>query len=332
MEPIKPFVHISGPKEPGTGERRSLLDRADQVFKAAKIARSEVIRIDVPGRGESMGGEGNLRPEVAPIVPAIQSGSLFGGGTGVLVMDAHQLLAEEARALAELFAQPGGDSQKVVLVTGGALPSPLAAFVKKNAEVIRVSKLRDNDAMQWITSAARSRGLRLDTNARQALVRRFGSDLDAIDNALDQLTGVDGPITDRLILERFRNSPDQPIWKLTRAIENGSVDDALHLLKDLLTHSHPLLLVAGIENHLRKCALAAAASDIGTFAKWIGSKPDAYPTSMAWKIGRTLSTENLSKAIDGVRRADAILKSRPPETHLLTLERLTISLCYWYRN
>ena len=332
MEPIKAFVHISGPKDPGPGERRSLLERVDQVFKAAKIDRSEVIRIDVPGRGESIGGEGSLRQEVAPIVPAIQSGSLFGGGTGILVMDAHQLQVEEARALAELFAQPTGDSQMVVLVTGGALPSPLATFIKQNAEVIRVSKLRDADTMQWISSAARSRGLRLDSNARQALLRRFGSDLAAVENALDQLSVVDGPITDRLILDRFRNLPDQPIWKLTRAIENGSVDDALHVLKDLLTHGHPLLLVAGMENHLRKCALAAAAPDIGTFAKWIGDKPDSYPTSIAWKTGRTLTTDNLAKAIDGVRRADAIIKSLPPETHLLTLERLTISLCYWYRN
>lgn len=326
------LTHLRGPSNPGPGDRRALLDRAGELLADAGIESSDVIRIDVPGRGQSVGGEGLLRPEVEPIVPALQSGSLFGGRTGVMLMDAHRLQADEAAVVADLLAQNAGGGRPVVLVTSGKLPSPLAAHVKKNAEVIPVRKLADRDVARWVHSAARQRGLRLGSDAAQALIQRFGSDVGAIDQALDQLSVSDGPVTDQIILERFRNRPDQPLWKLTDALGKGEADDAIRRLHELLTHGHPLVLVAAIENDLRRKALAAAAPDIATFAKWIDAKPGAYPTRKAWQAGRAMSREDLNRAIDAVRRADATLKGMPEETHLPTLERLVAALCRWYQG
>ena len=325
------LTHLSGPSNPGPGDRRGLLDRAGKIFADAGIEPSDVIRIDVPGRGQSVGGEGLLRPEVEPVVPALQSGSLFGGRTGVMLMDAHRLQADEATVVADLLAHQAGGSRAVVLVTSGKLPSPLAAHVRKNADVIRVRKLADRDVAEWVRTSARRRGLRLGSDAAQALIQRFGSDVGAIDQALDQLIITGGPVTDQIILDRFRNRPDQPLWKLTDALGRGAVDDAIRRLHDLLTHGHPLVLVAAIENDLRRRALAAAAPDLDTFAEWIGGKPGAYPTRKAWQAGRAMSREDLNRAVDAVRRADATLKGRPEETHLPTLERLVAALCYWYR-
>lgn len=326
------LTHLKGPSNPGPGDRRGLLDRAGELFAAAGIEPSEVIRIDVPGRGQSVGGDGLLRPEVEPIVPALQSGSLFGGRTGVMLMDAHRLQSEEAAVVADLLAHHAGGSRPVVLVTSGKLPPPLAARVKNDAEVIPVRKLADRDVAQWVRSAARRRGLRLGSDAAQALIQRFGSDVGAIDQALDQLSIADGPVTSQIILDRFRNRPDQPLWKLTDALGRGAVDDAIRRLHDLLTHGHPLVLVATIENDLRRRALAAAAPDIATFAEWTGGKPGAYPTQKAWQAGRAMSREDLNRSVDAVRRADATLKGMPEETHLPTMERLVTALCYWYRG
>jgi len=273
-----------------------------------------------------------LRPEVEPVVPALQSGSLFGGRTGLMLMDAHLLQADEATVLADLLAHHADGSRPVVLVTSGKLPSPLAAYVKRNAEVIPVRKLADRDVAGWVRTAARRRGLRLRSDAAQALIQRFGSDLGAIDQALEQLGTVEGPVTDQLILDRFRNRPDQPLWKLTDALARGVVDEAIRRLHDFLTHGHPLVLVATIENDLRRRALAAAAPDITTFAEWTGAKPDAYPTRKAWQARQAMSREDLNRAVDAVRRADATLKGMPEETHLPTLERLVTALCYWYRG
>lgn len=326
------LTHLKGPSNPGPGDRRNLLDRAREVFAGAKIEASDIIRIDVPGRGQSVGGEGRLRPEIEPVVPALQSVSLFGGRTGVMLMDAHLLQPDEATVVAELLAHDADGTRPVVLVTSGKLPPPLAAHVKKNAEVTTVRKLADRDVAQWVRSAARRRGIRLGSDAARALIERFGSDVGAIDQALDQLSITDGPLTDQMILDRFRNRPDQPLWKLTDALGRGAVDEAIRRMHDLLTHGHPLVLVATIENDLRRRALAAAAPDIATFAEWTGGKPGAYPTRKAWQAGRAMSREDLNRSVDAVRRADATLKGMPEETHLPTLERLVTALCYWYRG
>ena len=108
------------------------------------------------------------------------------------------------------------------------------------------------------------------------------------------------------------------------------MEDALRRLHDLLTHSHPLFLLGVIENDLRRRALAAAAPDIETFAGWIGSKPDVFPTQKSWQAGKRTADDNLMRAVDAVRRTDATLKTMPEETHLVTMERLAVSLCYWY--
>lgn len=331
MEPLKSLVHISGPPAPGPGERRQMLDRAAQVFEACGIASSEVVRIDVPGRGQSEGAEEAVRPEVAPIVPAIQSGSLFGGRIGVMVVDAQLLRAEEAAVAADLLEQPGAENRQVVLVSGGRLPAPLGAFVRKRGETVKVGKLRDKDVFSWIREAARERGLKLRSGAGEALVERYGSDIGSLGQALDQLASVEEAITGALVRERFRNQPDQPMWRFTDAVARGRVDEALRRLHDLLVHNHPLMLLAVVENDLRRRAMASTAPDIGTYASWIGAKPDAFPTRKGWEAGNRADEGKLTLALDAVRRADGMLKTMPEETHLVTLERLTAALCYWYR-
>ena len=313
-----------------------MLDLAERTFAGAGIEPSAVVRIDVPGRGQSEAGEAPVRPEVEPVVPAIQSGSLFGERTGVMVMDAHLLRKTEAAVVADVLGQPGAANRQVVLISAGKLPAPLGAFVKRRGEVKALKKLRERDATVWLRDAARARGLRLRADAVTALVERFGSDVGSLGQALDQLITVDGPITGALILDRFRNRPDEPIWHFTDALAGGKVDTALRRLHDLLTHSHPLLVLGAIENDLRRRALAAAAPDIGTFAGWLGAKPTAsgmpYPVRKSWQAGRKMSGDNLTRAVDAVRRADATLKSMPEETHVVTMERLTVSLCFWYRG
>ena len=307
-----------------------MLDRAAQTFVDSRIDPSGIVRIDVPGRGQSAAGEAAIRPEVEPVIPALQSGSLFGGRTGVMVMDAHLLRSSEAGAVADLLDHPDAGSRQVVLVSSGRLPAPLSTYIKRHAEVVAIRRLRERDATVWLRDAARERGLRLRGEAVGALVERFGSDISALAQALDQLTMVEGPITGELILDRFRNRPDEPIWHFTDALAKGAVEDALRRLHDLLTHSHPLFLLGAIENDLRRRALAAAAPDIETFAGWIGSKPDVFPTQKSWQAGKRTADDNLMRAVDAVRRTDATLKTMPEETHLVTMERLAVSLCYWY--
>ena len=330
MESVSFLFHVSGPREAGPGERQGMLDRATAAFSEAGVASADIVRVDVPGRGQSEASDATIRPEVDPVVPALQSGSLFGDITGVLVVDAQSLRASEASAIADLLEHADRAALCVVLVASGSIPAPLGAFVKKNGQLISVRKMRERDATDWVRTAARERKMKVPADSAQALVERFGSDIGSLGHALDQLSVLDEAITPELVRDRFRNRPDEPMWHFTDAVTAGDVGGALRRLHDFLTHSHPLVLLAFLENDLRKRSLAAAAPDIDTFASWSNSKPDAFPTKKAWQGRSRVSTERLSLAVDALRRADQSMKTTPEETHQVTLERLTVALCHWY--
>ena len=92
------FTVISGPRDSGPGEREVMFETANLVFDQAGIVDHQ--RIDVPDRGAGESSEGQLRESVQAIVPALQSGSLFGDSDGVFVVDAQNLLKGEATVVA----------------------------------------------------------------------------------------------------------------------------------------------------------------------------------------------------------------------------------------
>lgn len=292
----------------------------------------EIDRIDVPGRGAGEDSDGALRVEVERLIPALQSGSLFGGRQGVLVVDSQYLQKAEVEVISDLLEGIDADSAIVVLVATGALAAPLKKVVASQGESHSVKKMRERDALAWLREAARDRRVRIDAAASAALVQRFGSDVAALGQALDQLASVDEEITAELIANRFRNRPDEPMWHFADAIAAGDTGGALRRLADFLTHGHPLQLLAFLENDLKRRSLAAAAPDIETFAGWIGASADHFPTKKAWNSRGSATADDLRKALDALARADVSLKTMPEATHRLTMERLTVALTRWYRG
>ena len=318
---------IVGPKDAGPGERQEMLERAHAHLGGA----DSLVRVDVPakGTGSEDSADGAMRTDLEAVVPALQSGSLFGGQEAVLLVDAQSLLKAEAEIIAELLADLP-DGLQVAITAAGSLPAPVGRIVKQVGEVATIKKFRERDAGQWLGAELKRRKLRLPAEAQSALIQRFGSDLAALAGALDQLELADEmPSADELI-ERFRTRPDEPVWLYADAVSAGDVAQALRRLTDYLTHSHPLVLLAYLENDLKRRALAAAAPDIATFAEWSGTKPDHFPTKKAWNLRTRSSDSELRRALDAVSRADQHLKSAPEDTHRLTMERLTVALCRWY--
>lgn len=325
---MKALHAVLGPRDAGPGEREAMLAMARGLLDGV----DEVERIDIPGRGAGEEGDGSLRTEVDRLVPALQSGSLFGGRRGVLVVDAHHLQVAEAAVLADLASGLDEAMAMVVLVAEGSLPSAVTKVVKAEGETHTVDKLRERDVAGWLQAAARERRLRLRPDAIVALSQRFGTDTAAMGQALDQMIGYDADITGEHIVARFRNRPDEPMWFYADAVAAGDTGQALRRLADFLTHGHPLQLLAFVENDLKRRALAAAAPSIEVFAEWVGARPDHYPTKKAWQARGTTSDDDLRRALDAVSRADLALKTEPEPTHRVTMERLTVALSRWYRG
>jgi len=307
-----------------------MLDRARRILEEAVV--DDIERVDVPGRGAGEETEGVLRAEVERLVPALQSGSLFGGSRGILVVDAQNLQKAETEVLVGLLQGLDPESVTVVLVSSGALPAAIRNLAKAEGTVHSVKKMRERDAIAWLREAARERRVKVDAASAAALVQRFGSDVAALGQALDQLVTVEELITPDLIAARFRNRPDEPMWHLADAIAEGDIGSALRRLADFLTFGHPLQLLAFLEGDLTRRSLAASAPDIETFAEWVGGSPDHYPTKKAWRARRSAAPADLRRALDAIARADISLKTMPEVTHRLTMARLTIALARWYRG
>jgi DNA polymerase III delta subunit len=316
---------VAGPPGPGPGEREQMLELAARHLLAQGVARDQVVRIDVPGRGAGEEGDGSLRAELEPMIPLLQSGSLFGEPQGLEVMDAQSLQKAELGTLVELLGGADLSRIEVVLIYGGAVPKPVRDL---GGQTVSVKKMWERQAGQWLDSEIEERGLDLDKSVAQALIQRFGSDTASLGQALDQLAETPGKITAELVLDRFKNRPDEPTWNITDAISKGDVATALRRLSDFLVHGHPLVYLAALETDLKKKALSATAPDQQTLRSWIGGSD--RQVARLWSQRGKVRESSLRRAQEALVRADRVVKTQPEEVHRVTLERLTVAFCRWY--
>ncbi|MCZ7532800.1 MAG: DNA polymerase III subunit delta [Acidimicrobiia bacterium] len=322
------WIGIVGPKDAGASERERMRAIAQTAFDEAGV--ESPTRIDVPAKGSGTSDEGaSLRDEVMAIVPALQSGSLFGGATGVFVMDSQNLLKVELDAIVEMLANADPDQAVAVFAASGTLPAPLKKAIAASGEVVSFKALSARDAHQWIGEYARSNGLRIDAEARAELVKHFGANQAAMRQAIDQLAVSGGVIEASAIAATVDNRPDEPMWFLGDAIMAGDHAEALRRLSDFLQHNHPLILLSYLEGEVRKRSLAAVAPDYDTFAAWAKANPNSYATRKVWE-GRTRANGRaLSDCVRALAKADLTLKTQPEATHRVTLERLTVAMSRW---
>lgn len=326
-----PLLLITGPSNAGPGERKQMLDAASAFFSDSGIERSDVLRIDVPGRGAGEDGDGVLRAELESIVPMLQSGSLFGAGTGLELIDAQNLQKAEVDILDDLIRAADLVSVHVALVLAGSPIKKLSSLIADLGSKKSVTKMWERQVDQWLVTELKRRDLTIEAPAREALLQKFGTDTAAIGQALDQLSEHGGRITRDLVMDWFKNRPDEPAWHITDSISRGQTGEALRRLSDFLVHGHPLVFLAAVESDLKKRALAAAAPDQDTFKEWVGGRSSDRALNHFWRNRGRVRETSLRKAQEALVRADRVIKSQPEVTHRVTLERLTVALCFWYR-
>jgi DNA polymerase III delta subunit len=307
-----------------------MLAAATEHFVSKGLTRDDVVRIDVPGRGSGEMGDGPVRAELEPMIPLLQSGSLFGESQGLELMDAQNLQKSEVETLVELLEGTDLQLAEVVLVSSGSVGKRLTDMVKERGSTVSIRKMWERQAAQWLDKEVRRRGMTLEKGASDALLQRFGTDIASMGQALDQLGETQTKITAAVVLDRFKNRPDEPTWHITDAIGRGDVGLALRRLSDFLVHGHPLVFLASLEGDLKKRSLAAAAPDEATFKEWVGGRSSDRQLSRIWNQRGRVRESSLRRAQEALVRADRTMKTMPEEIHRVTLERLTVAMCRWY--
>ena len=319
---------IIGPRDAGASEREKMLTQAAAIFDEEGVEDPE--RIDVPGKGSAAPDDGTaLRDAVRAIVPSLQSGSLFGGKTGVLVVDSQQLLKAEVNAIVEILSNADPAEAVAVFIAAGTLPAPIKKMAAASGDVLTVKAITERDAAAWISEYAKANGLRIDQAARSELLQTFGSNTSQMRNAIDQLAVSDTAISADDVRERFMNRPDEPMWFLGDAIMSGDQGQALRRLSDFLEHQHPLVLLSYLEGEVRKRSLAAVAPDYDSYVAWAKANPNSWATKKIWESRTRANGAALAKSVKAISRADLTIKTQPEAVHRVTLERLTVAMCRW---
>ena len=319
---------IIGPRDAGATEQEQMRARAAKIFKDEGV--EDPHRVDVPGKGTATDDDGGtLREDVQMIVPALQSGSLFGGRTGVLVVDAQQLLKAEVDAVVEMLDNADPDQAVAVFLASGTLPAAIKKKVVASGNVETVKAATERDAATWIVTYAKDHHLRIDQDARSELLTTFGSNTAQMRNAIDQLSISGSTILASDVRDNFTNRPDEPLWFLGDAIMAGKEDEALRRLSDFLEHQHPLILLSYLEGEVRKRSLAAVSPDYETFASTAKANPNSYATKKIWQNKTRANGDGLAHSVNAIARADLTIKTMPEATHRVTLERLTVAMCHW---
>ncbi|MGH8923752.1 MAG: DNA polymerase III subunit delta [Acidimicrobiia bacterium] len=325
---MKHLLAVTGQSNSGPGERQEMLDRAHEYLTKSGVAAADVVRIDVPAKGGGEESDGPMRGDLEAMVPLLQSGSLFGDLSGLLLVDSQNLNLVEAKLTAELLEQAGDVA--VALVCFGTLPASVAKVIKASGEVVAVRKMWERQAGEWLRAELTLRKMNMEPEAQSALLQRFGTDTAGLGQALDQLVEHQGKITPQAVLDRFRNRPDEPLVHYLDSVSSGKAGDALRRLADFLTHGHPLVLLAALESDLKRRALASSSETEEAFRSAIGARSDDRRAARLWRERGRIKDSSFQKALEALVRADRVMKTQPEEVHRVTLERLTVAFSRWY--
>lgn len=313
----------------GPGEREEALANARRHLRRAGVETDQVVRIDVPssrgGGAVSSGGpdqHGAFRADIAGIVPLLQSSSLFGQKQGLLLVDANFLLAAEWRALVELLPAIDPSAVAVAMVAQRSLPTALSKKIKEIGKVETMRPLWENQIHGWLIGQIKEKGLRMGYQARAALVQRFGTDRSALRRALEQLQGDNRPVSAEMIVERFRNRPDQPVFWILDEIVAGNAGAALRRLGDYLANARssdgrPHILLGTLESDLRLRLKASQARDRGHFGEMeeagvFSRMLESAPGPLDQKAETRLRSTAKSRVRSSRRRLDRIWAQRKP--------------------
>ncbi len=313
----------------GPGEREEALRIGRRHLHKAGVEVDQIVRMDVPptrgGGGSALGGpeqSGVFRPDLSGIVPLLQSSSLFGQKQGVLLVDANFLPASESQALADLLSAIDAAAVAVAIVAQRRLPASLAKRIKEIGKVETVRPLWESQVHGWLAGQIKQKGLRMGYQAQAALVQRFGTDRAALGRALEQLQGENRPIRADMVVERFRNRPDQPVFRILDEIVAGNPREALRRLGDYLANARssdgrPHILLGMLESDLRLRLLASVARDREHFRQLEEGNAfskilESAPGPLDQKSESKLRSAAKSRIRSGQRRHDRIWNQRKP--------------------
>jgi len=293
------------------GEEEFLVDRA--VRHAVAQARA-ALAAEAGG-----GGDGGDLHELegsalgAGEINALTSPSLFGGGSTVVVRNAHNVAKDIAAELARYAASPAPDAAVILTHAGGVKGKALVTdLTKAGAHVVSCPKLtRVSERTDFVRQEFRRVGRQADEGAVRALLDAIGGDLRELASAADQLASdTEGRIGSAVVARYYRGRAEATGFSVADHAVEGRLNEALEQLRwALATGTAPVLITSALATGVRLLGRVGAAPR-GANANALAAEVGAPP----WKIDRIRQQlrgwhpDGVGRALQAVAEADAQVK------------------------
>jgi DNA polymerase-3 subunit delta len=277
---------------------------------------------------EEFGGPGADQFEVGAVIDACTTPPFLVERRIVVVRDAGQLNAADAKRLAAYLADPLPTTALVLVGGGGTVPQALTKVVGAVGEVVDTTVGRGRARSEWLAEHLSGGPVRLDGPAASRLSEHLGGDMGRLEGLLDTLASAygSGATVTSTDLEPFLGEAGSLApWDLTDAIDGGDTARALAVLHRMMGagDTHPLVVMAHLHRHYHQILRLDGVGGLSPeqAAEILGMR-SAFPAKKALAQSRRLGGTRIARALALLAEADLDLRGAtllPGETVLEVL-------------
>jgi len=277
---------------------------------------------------EEFGGPSVEPLDVGAVIDACTTPPFLVERRVVVVREAGQLVAADAKRLVAYLEDPLDTTALVLVGGGGTIPSSLTKAVSARGEVVDTSVGTGKARSQWLTDHLRGAPVHLDGPAVARLSTHLGGDMGRLEGLLDTLVSAYGPGATVTAddLEAFLGEAGSLYpWDLADAIDGGDAAVALSVLHRMLVagDSHPLVVMTVLSKHYRQLLRldGAGVRSADEAAGLLGLR-SSFPARKALEQANRLGSLRIARAIRLLAEADLDIRGStalPGETVLEVL-------------
>jgi DNA polymerase III delta subunit len=165
------------------------------------------------------------------------------------------------RPLLEYLERPSETSLLLMVSAKADRSKPFYKACAKSAEIVECPQLTDEQLRHWVKERLKLQKKRIEPEAVEELLRRSGSRLSDVANAVElaaTFVGANDVITEQDVLQACADVAEETIWALTDAIAQADADHALETLYQLMDMGKSSDEILGILQWLLETAYKVA--------------------------------------------------------------------------
>jgi len=267
---------------------------------------------------------------IAQVIDLAREVPLFGGRRMIVVGQAEDLRTDRHEFLVQYCDKPSKSNCLVFTATAlDTRKKPWNALKKKNL-VYKATSMNEREIRGFLRSRALRRKKQLSPGSASALLSLAGSDLKALDDALERLSlfvGQRKSIEPRDIMQVVSDDRLRSVFEITDAIGEKDASKALSVLSRVLRQQERAIginhLLARQMRQLLVCSTMRGSSR-EKLASVLGLPP--FIAGKIRKQSERYSPGDIEKALRIAADADLQLKSSPLSDEMI-LDRAVLELC-----